>query len=107
MSKIEDYIDAIGESEVVTPDMIKDLEDGTYVIAKPLLFHWTLIYGTFDDTFTYMDRWCYSDREGAMRALDEFPVHPASDYEPDGWHRHPSSGQRREKANPETEGIEL
>jgi hypothetical protein len=103
MVDINAYIDAIGETGTVTADMVKDLEDGTYVMAKPLLFHWTLVYGDFDDTHSYLDRWCYADREGAMAALAEFPVQPDGDYEPSGWHRHPASGRRREDACPEAE----
>lgn len=78
------------------PALTRDLMDGTWVHAKPLLFHWTVIRGYWDDPIGYFDRWCYRDQTMAVDALNSFPEAPAPDWEPDGWHRHPNSGRRRE-----------
>lgn len=102
--KIQDLIDQTGSHELgVTPDMVKDLGDDTYVMIKPLMFHWTMIRGDFGDFFGYFDRWCYETREMAEDALDKFPLNPDPSYEPSGWHRHPKTGRRRESGDPELE----
>lgn len=84
-------------------DQIRDLGDGTYVMIRPLLFHWMMIRGDFEDLIGYWDRWCYADAAGARKALDAFPESPGSDYEPEGWHRHPPSGRRRPDGDPSRE----
>lgn len=78
------------------PDTVRDLEDGTWVCAKPLLFHWTVIRGYWDDPIGYFNRWCFQDEAGAKAALLSFPPACALDWDPEGWHRHPPSGRRRE-----------
>lgn len=85
---------------------VKDLKDGTYVMAKPLMFHWTLIRGYMGDQTGYFDRWCYANETLAKDALGEFPVNPPSGYEPAGWHRHPNTGRRRTGGDPATEYVE-
>ena len=87
----------------VGPDLIRDLNDWTYVMIRPLLFHWMMIRGDFEDLIGYWDRWCYADAAGARKALDAFPESPGSDYEPEGWHRHPPSGRRRPDGDPSRE----
>lgn len=97
MSRIEAYLVAsgIGNEPGFRPELIRDLQDGTYVMARPLLFHWMLIRGDFENLIGYFDRWCYSSETAALRALAEFPETPAAEYEPSGWHRHPATGRRR------------
>jgi hypothetical protein len=80
----------------------KSLGNGLYVGIKPLLFHWTMIVGEIGDRTTYADRWCYVNRskaEAAIAAWDGFG-------EPQGWHRHPSTGRRRPDGDPEREYID-
>lgn len=92
--------------EGVEPSQVKLIGNDEYVMAKALMFHWTLIRGNIFDTAGYDDRWCYADRDGAMRALDEFPHDPDPDYEPQGWRRHPMSGRRRDDAGtPDSEYL--
>lgn len=85
---------------------VKDLGDGTYVMSKSLLFHWTLIRGQIDDWTGYFDRWCYATRELAEKALHDFPSNPPADYEPTGWHRHPKTGRRRPEGDSAHEHVE-
>ena len=93
--QITTYLDRTGLAEGgATPDRIRDLRDGSYVMIRPLLFHWMLIRGDFEDLIGYWDRWCYADEAGARGALDAFPERPEPTYEPAGWHRHPPSGRR-------------
>lgn len=82
---------------------LRELSDGTYLLVKRLLFHWTLIRGDPLDPVSYLDRWCYTDREGARAALRGFPEAPAEGYEPSGWHRHPATGRRRPEGRPDLE----
>lgn len=91
----------------VPDEQIKDLQDGTWVIAHALMFHWTVIQGDWDMLDVgYFERWCYADKALAMKALQEFPVNPPSGYEPSGWHRHHSSGRRRPDGNKILEYVE-
>ena len=87
----------------VTVENYRDLGDGTYIMVKPLMFHWTMIRGVVGDTTGYFDRWCYATKELAMYALSAFPSNPPSGYEPAGWHRHPMSGRRRPNGDPSLE----
>jgi len=86
-----------------TPDRIRDLGDGTYVMIRPLLFHWMLIRGDFEDLIGYWDRWCYAEEAGARAALEAFPENPPDGFEPVGWHRHPPTGRRRPDGDPARE----
>lgn len=104
-AEIAAFLDATGLAQDLGDGEIRDLEDGTYVVAKPLMFHWTLIRGAWDDTLGYFDRWCYADRDGALAALAAFPLRPDPRYEPTGWHRHPMSGRRRPDGTSDTEIV--
>ena len=86
---------------------IKDLKDGTYVMAKRLMFHWTVIQGDLDDQFGYFDRWCFADEELAQAAVDNWPTNPDAGYDPTGWHRHPNSGRRRLEGDATREYVAL
>lgn len=102
--QITAYLDRTGlAADGATPDRIRDLRDGSYVMIRPLLFHWMLIRGDFEDLIGYWDRWCYADEAGARAALDAFPERPEPTYEPAGWHRHPPSGRRRPDGDPSRE----
>lgn len=102
--QITTYLDRTGlAADGATPDRIRDLGDGSYVMIRPLLFHWMLIRGDFEDLIGYWDRWCYADEAGARAALNVFPEHPDPSYEPSGWHRHPPSRRRRPDGDPSRE----
>lgn len=102
--QITAYLDRTGlAADGATPDRIRDLRDGSYVMIRPLLFHWTLIRGDFEDLIGYWDSWCYADEAGARAALNAFPERPEPTYEPAGWHRHPPSGRRRPDGDPSRE----
>jgi hypothetical protein len=64
---------------------------GRYGCILKMCFTHALIVGQLGDEHGYDDRWCYHDYHAAKDALDQWN----GDGEPDGWHRHPSSGRRR------------
>jgi hypothetical protein len=66
--------------------------NGRYSAIMPLLFTHAIIVGRIFDMNTYEDRWCYGSLVKARLA------HNAWDGtgEPEGWHRHPTTGRRRE-----------
>lgn len=70
----------------------KDLGDGTYACVMPLMFTHAIIRGRMGDLQSYEDRWCYKSAEDALSALNAWD----GAGEPDGWHRHPMTGRRRE-----------
>jgi hypothetical protein len=88
-----------------TPDYVRDLKDGTFVMAHRLMYHWMLIRGYIGDAGNYFDRWCYETREGAVDALRDFVECPPAGYEPLGWHRHLPSHRRRPDGDPAKEYI--
>lgn len=105
-SSIEAYIAAAGlQGDVAVTDM-RDLGDGTWIMARRLMFHWMMVRGDFGDLIGYFDRWCYATEELVREALAAFPLTPSADYEPSGWHRHPPSGRRRTNGDPAQEYIE-
>jgi hypothetical protein len=99
------FLDAIG-FDGQHPQRYKDLADGTYVLAKPLLFHWTVIRGVVGDRAAYFDRWCFANQGLAQAAVDAFPPNPPDGFEPAGWHRHPPTGRRRTDGDPGRETID-
>lgn len=80
-----------------------------YVAFYRLMFHWTMITGSIDNPWGYDDRWCYDERmvedqQLVEHALDEWRQRGFTG-EPEGWHRHPSTGRRRINGDPLTEYI--
>lgn len=83
-------------------DLLEVAEQNRYVSMRerggkayaimPLLFTQAII--VFSNKYFVDDRWCYHSFEDAEKALDGWQ---ARDFEgePDGWHRHPSTGRRR------------
>lgn len=51
----------------------------------------------------YGERWCYHTYRDARAALDAWLGEDGT--EPQGWHRHPDTGRRRENGDPSTEVI--
>jgi hypothetical protein len=70
--------------------------DGNYVGAlMRFLFTTAIIKIRINEYNFYEDRWCYKTVEDARTALAKWD----GKGEPDGWHRHPTSGRRRENDN--------
>lgn len=64
-----------------------------YVEVMPLMFTAAIILTPKRFTEGYDDRWCYGSPQAAWTAALAWD--PAATFEPDGWHRHPSTGRRR------------
>lgn len=80
----------------------KPIRDGSwYACIAPFLFTHAIIIGRMRDTGMYEDRWCYESYAKAKEALDAWD----GEGEPDGWHRHPTSGRRRENGDASKERI--
>lgn len=77
----------------------RDLGDGRYAAIMPLMFTHAIITGRIGNKDMYEDRWCYAGYDKAAAALEAWD----GTGEPDGWHRHPGTGRRREEGNPELE----
>jgi hypothetical protein len=70
--------------------VMKTLPDGRICGVLRLLYHWTLHVDI--DPICYRERYCYETFEGAAKALEEWD----GTGDPEGWHRHPESGRRRD-----------
>lgn len=90
---------------IPTPEEFKEHGDGTYYLLKAfpngecawlarLMFTWAILYGWRDHG--HLNRWCYGSMVEAKGALDDWDG--AEGTEPQGWHRHPYSGRRRDLA---------
>lgn len=64
---------------------------GYYACVMPLMFTAAIIIGRIGEDGEYDDRWCYHSVEDARRALEAWD----GEGEPQGWHRHPPTGRRR------------
>lgn len=72
---------------------LKPIRNGTqWVGLCRFMFTTAIVMGNMDNDFGYEDRWCYHSYEDAQKALDAWD----GAGEPDGWHRHPTSGRRRQ-----------
>ena len=71
---------------------IRILPGRRYVAIMPLLYTHAIIIGSIGDQLGYADRWCYGGRAAAIAALEAWD----GQGEPEGWHRHPGTGRRRE-----------
>lgn len=69
---------------------LKLFEDGTEAVVAPL-FSTAAILHVLND-WGYENRWCYKTVQAAKDALDAWD----GTGEPEGWHRHPTTGRRRE-----------
>jgi hypothetical protein len=77
------------------------LPDGRYAAIYPLIYTHRIITVRAGDFMSYDDGWCYHDHGSAKAALDAWD----GTGEPEGWHRHPASGRRREDGDPDREEI--
>ncbi len=80
------------------------MPNGEYAAVHQLMFHGTLVRGTLFTPEFWEERWCYVNVPAAISALLRWA---AEDWEgePEGWHRHPTSGRRRTDGDPATEYI--
>lgn len=60
----------------------------------PLIFTAAIVTTPVTSDITYTDRWCYRSIPEALAEAQRWPAVPGS--EPQGWHRHPGTGRRRE-----------
>lgn len=82
---------------------IRILPNNKWVAIAKYLFTHAIIVGSVGDYCGIDDRWCYHDYPSALKFLEKW----SGNGEPDGWHRHPSSGRRRDNGDPKTEYINL
>lgn len=73
---------------------VKILGEGRYAAIYPFIYTHAIILVTRRGYDTgYEDRWCYHTYEDALVAMAVWD----GTGEPKGWHRHPSSGRRRDE----------
>lgn len=70
-----------------------------YKAIIPFIFTSGIILGRADNGGTYIDRWCYEAFDVALEAFNQWN----GIGEPDGWHRHPSTGRRRPNGDVQAE----
>jgi len=83
-------------------------ETSTHLIEVMALAYTTAVVLTPKDNLKggYDDRWCYHSKEAALAAIAGWDRnYPTT--EPQGWHRHPTTGRRREGGDPTKEVIVL
>jgi hypothetical protein len=80
-----------------------ELANGRDACIAKLIFTWALLADI--DRSGYGDRWCYESYEEALVALAAWE-HRGGEGEPNGWHRHPDTGRRREGGDPTKETIQ-
>lgn len=71
------------------PDF-RQLPDGRFIGVMRLLFHWTMHVDIHP--VGYEDRYCFETYELAKAAFDDWD----GTGDPEGWHRHPMTGRRRD-----------
>lgn len=76
----------------------QDKGDAGCAAVFPYMYTWAILSGL---TRTgHEDRWCYKTYAAAKAALDAWDGRDGT--EPTGWHRHPTSGRRRDEHGNET-----
>ena len=70
----------------------RPIRENEYACIVNFIFTHAIIVGRIGQYGTYNDRWCYETYEKAKAAFDAWD----GVGEPDGWHRHPNTGRRRE-----------
>lgn len=84
--------DGMQWDELVGAWIVKDAPDGRRVWVTPFMFTAGIVIGE-PDALTYDDRWCYVTVSQAAVWGRRWSAEAGT--EPDGWHRHPTSGRRR------------
>lgn len=80
---------------------VRPTTPGRWAAVMPLMYTHAIITGRMGDEIGYDDRWCFSSMEKAKAALDVWD----GTGEPQGWHRHPDSGRRREHGDASLEIV--
>jgi hypothetical protein len=75
--------------------------ENTNALISQLAFTYAILAEVHE--FGYENRWCYSTYDAAKAALDAWTGEDGT--EPQGWHRHPSTGRRRPDGDPSKEYI--
>lgn len=83
--------------------LVRRLDDRRYIAVIPFIYTHAIVWGWIDEPMEYADRWCYHVPLVAVAAATVWD----GEGEPEGWHRHPRSGRRRENGDPATEEIRL
>ena len=83
---------------------VKPIPGDRYACIYPLVFTHAIITVRLGDMIGLSDRWCYHTLEDARAAMAAWDGAPNT--EPEGWHRHPHSGRRREGGKREMEIVE-
>lgn len=91
--------------ENVSGWFIKQFDEKTAVWVTPLMFTFAVIVGPPGEPF-YEDRWCYASSDAAINAAVAWEG-PYPGTEPYGWHRHPTSGRRRENGDQACEYVAM
>lgn len=104
MTRMYSLADPEHWDEATSQFILQDKGD-YYVGVMPLMFTAAVIIGERGKGW-YVDRWCYHSVPAALAAAaawtGEYP-----ETEPEGWHRHPSSGRRREGGDPSVEEVRM
>ena len=88
--------------EAAEEGLRRDLGDGRSIWLRQMLFNWLLSIGPTEAQW-YETTWEYTDPARAVVAFLSWD--PASEPEPAGWYRHPSSGRRRPDGDPAREYV--
>ena len=81
--------------------LLKVFEDGNISGILNLIYTCAIVSGLTKTG--YENRWCYHDEISAIVALTNWDGEDGT--EPDGWHRHPQSGRRRENGDASKEYV--
>lgn len=71
------------------------LPNGRWAGIARLLYHWTMHAGEWGDMVGHSDRWCYRTFDDAATALNNWILVGCAG-KPEGWHREPYTGLRRD-----------
>ena len=76
---------------------MRPVRNGTYWVGlHKYMFTTAILLGKMGDTTGFEDRWCYHSAAEAERALAMWDGETG---EPEGWHRNPRTGRRRQDGN--------
>lgn len=82
--------------------LIRTQDDGMVIHVVPMLFTTAILVSARLGAQSYLDRWCYMSIPEALAAAEAWTTdYPAT--EPEGWHRHPTSGRRRPQGDAASE----
>lgn len=79
------------ENNCFAPKTFAEDADFTVAAVFPFLYTWAILADI--NQYGYVDRWCYKSLDDCLAALQAWDGHG----EPTGWHRHPTTGRRRDE----------